>query len=85
MPTISQFYGIQITMNYNDHLPPHFHAKYQDYEVTVEIVNGSITGRMPRRALRLIWSWLDEHREEVAENWARARNRQALRPVAPLE
>jgi len=54
MPTISQFYGIKITMNYNDHLPPHFHAEYQDYEVIVEISNGSVTGKMPRRALRMM-------------------------------
>ena len=72
-------------MNYNDHLPPHFHAEYQGYEVAVEIGNGSITGRMPRRALRLIWSWLDEHQEELDENWSRARNRQTLLDVAPLE
>ena len=37
MPTISRFFGIVIFMNYNDHLPPHFHARYQDQEVTVEI------------------------------------------------
>ena len=47
MPTISIFYGIKITMNYNDHLPPHFHAEYQDFEVTVEIANGMVTGKCP--------------------------------------
>jgi len=41
MPTISIFYGIKITMNYNDHNPPHFHAEYQDYEVTVDILSNS--------------------------------------------
>jgi hypothetical protein len=61
MPTISQFYGIKITMNYNDHSPPHFHAEYQAYEVLVDIASGSITGTMPRRALNLIWTWLDAH------------------------
>ena len=28
MPEISLFYGIRITMYYNDHMPPHFHAEY---------------------------------------------------------
>ena len=84
MPTLSTLYGIKITMNYNDHLPPHFHAEYQDFEVTVEIASGLVTGRMSRRALRLIWSWLDEHRDEVMENWERARARQPLKPVEPL-
>ncbi|WP_129671241.1 DUF4160 domain-containing protein [Candidatus Chloroploca sp. Khr17] len=66
------------------HLPPHFHAEYQDFEATIEIASGLVTGRMPRRALNLIWSWLDEHRDEVMENWKRAQARQALKPVEPL-
>ncbi len=31
MPTLSRFYGIVIFMNYNDHPPPHFHARYQGH------------------------------------------------------
>ncbi len=54
MPTISGFYGIRITMNYQDHNPPHFHAEYQEFEVILEIKTGSVTGNMPRRALNLI-------------------------------
>lgn len=56
MPTISLFYGIKITMNYNDHSPPHFHAEYQDYEALVDIVSGAVAGTMPRRALNLVWT-----------------------------
>lgn len=37
MPEISRFYGIIIVMNFNDHNPPHFHALYQNYEISVEI------------------------------------------------
>ena len=72
-------------MNYNDHLPPHFHAEYQGYEAIIEIANGNVTGKMPRRALRMIWSWLDAHQEELKENWARASNRRVLLDIAPLE
>ena len=28
MPELSNFLGIVITMYFNDHNPPHFHAKY---------------------------------------------------------
>ena len=28
MPTIAYFYGIMIQMFYDDHQPPHFHARY---------------------------------------------------------
>ena len=27
MPEISLFYGIRITMNWNEHNPPHFHSE----------------------------------------------------------
>lgn len=84
MPTISSFYGIKISMNYRDHAPPHFHAEYQDYEAIVEITNGAVTGRMPRRALNLIWMWLDEHRDELDANWQLALERRPLQQIDPL-
>jgi len=85
MPTISMFYGIKITMNYNDHNPPHFHAEYQNYEIAVDIYTGAVTGKMPRRAINLIWSWLDEQRNELLENWEMAKKRQPLKQIDPLE
>ena len=84
MPTISTFYGIRISMNYNEHNPPHFHAEYQNYEVTIDIHTGAVTGKMPRRALNLIWTWLDEHQVELLENWESARQRESLRQIEPL-
>jgi hypothetical protein len=50
MPEISRFYGIIITMNYREHNPPHFHAIYQDYEISVDIQTGLVNGQMSRRA-----------------------------------
>jgi hypothetical protein len=32
MPTISTFYGIIIQMFFDDHVPPHFHAKYAEFK-----------------------------------------------------
>ncbi len=85
MPTVSIFYGIRITMNYNYHSPPHFHAEYQDYEVIIDIGTMSVTGDMPRRALNMIWAWLDKHQAELLEDWECARNRQPLRWIEPFK
>ena len=57
MPTVSRFYGIVIFMNYNDHPPPHFHARYQEQEVLVEIEIGIVQGKMSRRALQMVFEW----------------------------
>ncbi|WP_008308576.1 DUF4160 domain-containing protein [Leptolyngbya sp. PCC 6406] len=85
MPTISRFYGIVIFMNYNDHQPPHFHARYQDQEIIVEIESGTVEGRMSKRALRMVLEWLDLHQSALMEDWERARQRQPLNPIQPLQ
>jgi hypothetical protein len=54
MPVISRFLGIVIAMYWNDHSPPHFHAKYGEYEITVDILKRSIHGKFPKRALQLV-------------------------------
>jgi hypothetical protein len=71
-------------MNYREHPPPHFHARYQDQEVTIDIQTGLVTGKMSRRALNLLFDWLDEHRDELLENWDRARQGEPLQDIPPL-
>jgi hypothetical protein len=84
MPVICRFYGIIIFMNYQDHDPPHFHARYEDQEVIIEIETGIVKGFMSRRALRMIFDWSEVHQEELMANWNLARARQPLREIAPL-
>ena len=67
------------------HAPPHFHAIYGEYEITVEIESGIINGRFPKRALKLIFEWLELHREELLENWRLAEDRRPLNKIEPLE
>lgn len=85
MPEICRFFGIVIFMNYNDHLPPHFHARYQEQEVTVDIETGLVTGTMSKRALRMVFEWMENHQEELLRNWERARAREDLEKIAPLK
>ncbi len=85
MPVISRFFGIVIVMLYRDHEPAHFHATYGEFEVSVRIGDGGVTGRMPRRALEFLREWLELHRSELDANWERARLREPLLPIAPLE
>lgn len=73
-----------IYMNYRDHEPPHFHVKYQGFEAMIEIDGGTVTGRLPRRALRLVYEWTDLHKDELHANWNRAKLRQSLLRIDPL-
>ncbi len=85
MPEISRFLGIIIAMFYKDHAPPHFHAMYGEYVITVEIVSGVINGRFPKRALRHVLEWLELHKDELLENWQLAEEKKPLKKIAPLE
>ena len=85
MPEISRFLGIVIVMYYNDHAPPHFHARYADHEITVRIEDGFVEGRFPRRALGHVLEWYNSHKDELLEDWELARQRRPLRRIAPLE
>jgi hypothetical protein len=72
-------------MFYRDHAPPHFHAVYGDYEITVEIETGVITGHFPKRALRHVLEWHELHKSELLEDWKLAQARKPLNRIAPLE
>ena len=85
MPVISRFYGIAVYMYWKDHAPPHFHARYQDDEVKIEIESGAITGTMSRRALGLLEEWRRSHHDELVENWSRSVNKEPLNAIEPLE
>jgi hypothetical protein len=85
MPRISAFYGIVVTMYSSDHAPPHFHARYGEYEAQITIDTGDpLAGELPIRALRLIREWTGLHRAELRDNWERAQARTPLASIDPL-
>ena len=85
MPEISRFLGIVIGMFFNEHGPPHFHAVYGEYKITVDIESGTVRGTFPTRALRLVLEWASLHKQELLTNWGRARLREPLTRIEPLE
>jgi hypothetical protein len=85
MPVISRFFGIIIFMYWREHAPPHFHAKYQEQEITVEIETGKVAGHMGARALTLIQEWREMHRVELLADWRLAEQKRSLHRIPPLE
>jgi hypothetical protein len=85
MPTISSFYGILIRMFYNDHAPPHFHARYGEFEATIAIESSALMeGELPARALRLVTEWAGLHREELMADWQLCRANAVPAKIEPL-
>jgi hypothetical protein len=72
-------------MFWREHAPPHFHAKYGDDEITVEIETGAMTGSMSKRGLALVQEWRELHREKLLENWRLSEKKKPLNHIEPLE
>jgi hypothetical protein len=85
MPTISEFYGLIIRMYWNDHAPPHFHARYGEFEAHYAISSLEVLrGGLPRRAHALVLEWAAMHRAELMEDWQLCESRQMPKRIEPL-
>jgi hypothetical protein len=83
MPTIAYFYGVMIQMYYDEHEPPHFHARYGGAKALVRHSDGEIiAGELPPTAARMVRQWVLARQAELQDNWRRARAHQPLEKVA---
>lgn len=86
MPELCRFFGIIIAMYYNDHAPPHFHARYGHQKAAIDIETlGVLEGELSPRALGLVSEWAARHKDELRADWELARAHATLKPIAPLE
>lgn len=89
VPTISRFRGIKIRMYFDEGFHPgrpHFHAEYAGSHASFAITDlERLSGSLPGRIERLVKIWARSHREELVENWDRARADQPLQQVEPLQ
>ena len=85
MPRISRFFGITIAMFYNDHAPPHFHARYGEFEATIDLGTQEVLeGQLPSRCLSLVQEWAMIHKEELLEDWRLCRENAMPVKIDPL-
>ncbi|MGP0092169.1 MAG: DUF4160 domain-containing protein [Xanthobacteraceae bacterium] len=70
-------------MFYDDHNPPHLHARYGRARALVRLSDGEIiSGELPPTAKRMVREWTVARREELVENWRRARAHEPLERIA---
>lgn len=85
VPVISRFYGVLISMYYNDHGLPHVHVRCGGQRASIEIRTGLVRGDLAPAVRRRVLEWLSLSRPELLDNWERARRRKPLLPVHPME
>ncbi len=78
-------HGIRVTMYYEDHNPPHFHAEYNGNKAIVDINEVRvIKGALPSRQLKLILAWCVIHQDELMQNWELSKDGLPLNRINPL-
>jgi len=62
MPVICNFLGIVISMYFNEHNPPHFHIRYNEFRAVVSIRSLNVMrGHLPARVRGLVEEWAELH------------------------
>ena len=89
MPTISMFYGVLVTIYYEDtgrHHTPHIHVRYQGKKASLAIEDGSLlAGDFPAKQLRMVQVWIDLHRDELLADWEMAMSGEEPFRIQPLQ
>lgn len=85
MPEICRFLGIVITMYFNDHNPPHFHVRYEEFRAIVGIEPLELReGKLPPRVLGLVMEWAEQHQTELMDNWTSLSATGSFKRIEPL-
>jgi hypothetical protein len=57
-------------MYFDDHLPPHFHAEYNEFEVLIEIKTLKIyAGFLPNKQFKKVKEWASNNQVFLLEKW----------------
>jgi hypothetical protein len=81
MPEISRFLGIVIYMYFEEHNPPHFHVKYNEYKAVMDIQTLNIlAGNLPVKVRNLVAEWAELYEQELLEMW----NSKDFHKIKPL-
>ena len=85
MPELTRFLGISILMYFDDHAPPHFHVRYNDFRASIDISTLSVReGKIPPRVHGLVIEWAELHQNELITNWNTLQESGDFRKIEPL-
>ncbi len=87
MPVISMFYGIIISMFAGSqvHNPPHFHAKFGEYNAVFSLDGELLNGDFPPKKIKMVQVWADIHHDELIADWEISRANSLPYKIEPLK
>ena len=88
MPVVSHFYGIIITMYFNEntsHNLPHLHANYSEFDAIFDFNGNILDGKMPIKQTKIIEAWINIHKDELESLWKVMRDQNEFFKIDPLK
>ena len=88
MPIVSQFYGIIISMFFNDidkHHLPHIHVQYDKYRCTFDLKGNILSGNIPNKQIKLVQAWIELRKEDLITLWNTLQNENGSFTIEPLK
>lgn len=84
MPEISRFFGIILSLYWQDHNPPHIHFTYGDYACSISILDRVVDGTAPAKVIAKVNQWIDLHEDEILSAWEKAQRGEKIEKIPPL-
>lgn len=88
MPIVSQFYGIIVSMYFNDidkHHLPHIHIQYAEYRCTFDFNGNILSGKIPNKQKRLVVAWIELRKEDLTTLWNLLQSGSGTFMIEPLK
>lgn len=71
MPTVAVVNGVRIEFYFDEHPPPHFHARYAEHVAQIEIETlAIIKGSLPAPQGQAVREWAMRRREQLRAAWS---------------
>ncbi len=87
MPIISQFYGIIVSMYFDDkkkHNLPHVHIRYNEYKAIYDFEANLLEGKLPIKQTKLVEAWIIIRKEELVTLWKLMEEEGKIFKIKPL-
>lgn len=70
MPTVFLLNSIKIMIYFKDHVPPHFHAFYNEHEILIEIESlETYAGSLPTKQFKMVLEWAGANKDFLRMKW----------------
>ena len=66
---VGEFRGIKFYVYGNDHYPPHVHAIYGEYSVSIFLSDYKVEGNIPIKNKKIACKWVKEHIDMLNTKW----------------